>query len=1026
MSLTTTSIIVTECSPTSRSILTLKSPTIQSEIKSEEFENSENINNINNNNNNNNNNKNIKNEMNDYGEKDKNSILFSKILADDFIRTKIFKGVKRFGSKVISRKYKDIISLEWMINHKHWGLIKDKIQQGHNLIISSVCRKIIFSIPDFNIFKMCFERYIEYFPRLYPTLIDHAAYYGNYEMVVYLHNKGYTASPYAIDNASRWGNLQMVKFLKENRNEGCTDSAMENAVAFNDLELVKYIHQQLNEPCTLFAIDHASSNGSLEILQYLHKNLGNNGNILGGGGNGNGLNNSGNNINNGNNSNGGNNNNNNSNGGGGGGSSSPIISSSTPSTPKRSKALDLAAQYGHLDCLKYLIQNNIIPPTNTTPLINIPYSPRGGRSSNTVALAPDSHIESPLYSATKRAIEGGHLEIVKYLYTLYQPNTIEVFTLSITKGQLEILEFYMSHCGNIDFEGYFRANFNEDFIASALLYKNLELIKVCHIRLGIEITPKAFDIAVRFVDRPDLLAYLLQEKPIPDGGFNPNLLSDCCIYNNLAAIKALVIFGGEPFYLQPQSYCSGMEIASASGFFEIIQYLNDLDQSLSIGNAIDKAAINGHLSIVKYLTENRPSAHCTTDAVDKAVNNGHEEVVRYLLNHRTEGATSRAISNAAYLGDLDMVMFLHNSGQPCSKVAINNAASNGNLDIIQFLQKNRTEGCTEQALINAISGTCFDTVKFIIEQYCPRDVQITESTMVAIGEAGDLSILKYFKDVVSRTVSVNLDFSHILKPAFNYGYLDIIKYCLQPSGSTTPRTPNSSSSPPIYHTLINNNTTNNTTTNNNNNNNNNNNTNSTNNSSPTINNKVSPLMIPNSLSISISSSSSSSFSSSSTSSSPVQSSSPIINLPILPINSISSTSPNNSNNDLSPTKHQQNSSSSSSSPSLSSSIHLSVNGLSSMIFVSPLSLPLTKELISISYSRGHSHILEHLVEYHPKPLAKYLSTIELSPRKRIIKYDEHHLLNYLKNVNSRINSKSKPTISIFSKILPINLKKLNK
>ncbi|EGC32520.1 hypothetical protein DICPUDRAFT_57081 [Dictyostelium purpureum] len=921
------------------------------------------IDNNNSNNNNNNNGNNI-------------YKLYSEIMSNENISKRIFYYIKKFDSKFISKKYKDILSLEWMIMYKHWGLIKDKVMNGQYMIISSVCKKVIFSIPDFELFKLVFERYNEYFPKQYPSLIDNATYYGNLDMVIYLHNRGYTATPYAIDNAARWGNLAMVKFLKENRSEGCTDSAMENAVAFNDFELVKYIHQQLYEPCTLFAIDHAASNGNLEILQYLHKNLGNTPSP-------NGANSS---MNNGN---------------GSGSVASPnskeIMTSNTPpSTPKRSKALDLAAQYGHLECLKYLIQHNIIPPSHNGnreyPLL----SPIGGniRTSNVTMMQGDPHQDNPYYSATKQAIIGGHLDIVKYLFTLYQPTTVEVFVLSITKGQLDILNFYMEHLKNVDFETHFNNTYTEDYIASALHYKNLDLIKVCHKVLGIEITSKAFDIAVRFVDRPDLLVYLLQEKPLPDGGFSPNLLADCCIYNNLAAIKALVIFGGESFYLQPQSYCAGMEIASASGFIEIVQYLNELDQSLSIGAAVDKASINGHYNIVKYLTENRPTASCTTDAVDKAVYNGHEEVVKYLLLNRTEGATSKALNNAAYLGDLDLVMFLHKKGQQCSKAAINGAASNGYLDVIKFLQKNRTEGCTEQALINAISGNCLDTVKYIIEQYCPRDIQITEATMVAIGESGDLNTLKYFKEIVSRTVSVNLDFSHILKPAFNYGYLDIIKYCLSPSGSTTPRTPTSSSSP-----------------------------------------SYSPFNIPQLTSpLFLSSGNSNSSSSSST---PVSSQSPISSPILLSSSSSLQPVPQSSQQQqvtspLALSSQSLNSSGnnitiSSNTPSTTGSNNvlnnIIINNTLSTLLQSPLQLPLTKDLIQISYSRGHSHILEYFLEYHPKPLQKYLSGLDLSPRRRILKYDEYHLLSYLKTLNTKLNTKSKPTISILSKILPIRNKK---
>ena len=54
--------------------------------------------------------------------------------------------------------------------------------------------------------------------------------------------------------------------------------------------------------------------------------------------------------------------------------------------------------------------------------------------------------------------------------------------------------------------------------------------------------------------------------------------------------------------------------------------------------AMNGAAENGHLEVVKWLHENRTEG-CTTYAMDFAVEKGHLEVVKWLHENRTEGCT---------------------------------------------------------------------------------------------------------------------------------------------------------------------------------------------------------------------------------------------------------------------------------------------------------------------------------------------------------------------------------------------------
>ncbi|KAJ3382930.1 hypothetical protein HDU92_004496 [Lobulomyces angularis] len=72
---------------------------------------------------------------------------------------------------------------------------------------------------------------------------------------------------------------------------------------------------------------------------------------------------------------------------------------------------------------------------------------------------------------------------------------------------------------------------------------------------------------------------------------------------------------------------------------------------------MDYASRDGHLEVVKYLSEKRNEG-CTTDAMDLASRRGHIEVVKYLSENRTEGCTAKAMDGAARMGHLAVVKYL--------------------------------------------------------------------------------------------------------------------------------------------------------------------------------------------------------------------------------------------------------------------------------------------------------------------------------------------------------------------------------
>ncbi|KAF0736484.1 hypothetical protein Ae201684_007497 [Aphanomyces euteiches] len=99
-----------------------------------------------------------------------------------------------------------------------------------------------------------------------------------------------------------------------------------------------------------------------------------------------------------------------------------------------------------------------------------------------------------------------------------------------------------------------------------------------------------------------------------------------------------------------------MNDAARRGFSKLVCYLHQQGKTCTT-DAMDDAAVNGHLDIVRFLHMYRHEG-CTTDAIDLAARNGHLEVVKYLTFHRFEGCTDNAMNDAAAYGHDRIVAFL--------------------------------------------------------------------------------------------------------------------------------------------------------------------------------------------------------------------------------------------------------------------------------------------------------------------------------------------------------------------------------
>ncbi len=73
-----------------------------------------------------------------------------------------------------------------------------------------------------------------------------------------------------------------------------------------------------------------------------------------------------------------------------------------------------------------------------------------------------------------------------------------------------------------------------------------------------------------------------------------------------------------------------MDLAAECGNFELVKWLH-YNRDEGCTDALEYAAINGHLEIAEFLAVNRYLG-CNEESLEGAVANGHLEVVQWLLN----------------------------------------------------------------------------------------------------------------------------------------------------------------------------------------------------------------------------------------------------------------------------------------------------------------------------------------------------------------------------------------------------------
>jgi hypothetical protein len=153
---------------------------------------------------------------------------------------------------------------------------------------------------------------------------------------------------------------------------------------------------------------------------------------------------------------------------------------------------------------------------------------------------------------------------------------------------------------------------------------------------------------------------------------------------------------------------TAIEAASQNGHMDIVEYLFENCKETQTSPdmwkwALYKSAIAGHLPIFRYIhhklqknftsfstSPNGITEFCIPGTMEKAAENGHLSIVEYMNSHNLDSNWNhRALRSAAESGHLEIVAYLHESWgcvkEKCDAGVLDSAASLGRLEVVKYL-----------------------------------------------------------------------------------------------------------------------------------------------------------------------------------------------------------------------------------------------------------------------------------------------------------------------------------------------------
>ncbi|KAL7747559.1 hypothetical protein RI367_007000 [Sorochytrium milnesiophthora] len=150
----------------------------------------------------------------------------------------------------------------------------------------------------------------------------------------------------------------------------------------------------------------------------------------------------------------------------------------------------------------------------------------------------------------------------------------------------------------------------------------------------------------------------------------------------------------------------------------------------------------GNLRMVQWVYQHLPASGKAGFAIDVAAERGFERIVTWLTQHTNLPCTTHAMDSAARIGRLTIVRFLNDhQTEGCTPGAMTSAVCAGHLDVAEYLRLNRKEGCTLDTLELAVAHSTLASIQWVVEHY-PE--QITEKALNLAAGLSRTSVIEYF------------------------------------------------------------------------------------------------------------------------------------------------------------------------------------------------------------------------------------------------------------------------------------------
>ena len=169
------------------------------------------------------------------------------------------------------------------------------------------------------------------------------------------------------------------------------------------------------------------------------------------------------------------------------------------------------------------------------------------------------------------------------------------------------------------------------------------------------------------------------------------------------------------------------DIACYRGDIDMVSYLHfNINNISCTTDAVDNAAANGHLHILKFIHTYR-NERCTTDAMDFAILHNHEKVVKWLIHNRYEGCSSIALKWAAKNNNVFVFKYICKTyNYKISSETIGYIIQHENISLLKWCFEKDKNIIYSSNLYYAFYYECNEIINFLLT----KQVYITLNTML--------------------------------------------------------------------------------------------------------------------------------------------------------------------------------------------------------------------------------------------------------------------------------------------------------